>query len=274
MKYIAVLLTVFNRKEKTLACLGNLAKQQKVEGLQVGVWLVNDGCTDGTPEAVKERFPDVNVIDADGNLYWNRGMYTAWKAAAEARDYDYYLWLNDDSLLIDCALKNMLEASARCKDNAVIVAAMKSKVKGSTTYSGQRNNRMVEPNGTLQECETFNGNCVLVPQSVYKKVGNLDWTFRHAIGDMDYGYRVRKAGFKNFVAPQHLGFCENNPKLPKWARPEIPIKERFKNLYSPLGYAEPLPFFAYERRAFGLAVAIKHFITIHIRVIFPQLWKH
>lgn len=273
MKNIAVLLTVFNRKDKTLLCLENLYKQEIPQGYAMDVYLTNDGCTDGTPEAIIERFPEVHVIDADGNLYWNRGMYTAWEAAAKSRNYDYYLWLNDDSLLIDCALKKLLEAFAQCNDNAVIVAAMKSDVKGNTTYSGQKDNRLVEPNGTLLECDTFNGNCVLIPRSVYKKVGNLDWTFRHAIGDIDYGHRVRKAGFKNYVAPQHLGFCENNPQLPKWARTEVPIKERLKNLYSPLGYAEPIPFFVYERRNFGILIAIKHFITIHIRVLFPWLWK-
>ena len=38
-----------------------------------------------------------------------------------------------------------------------------------------------------------------------KRLGNLDWTYRHAIGDIDYGYRVRKAGFKNYVATGYLG---------------------------------------------------------------------
>ena len=48
---------------------------------------------------------------------------------------------------------------------------------------------------------------------------------------------------------------------------------RIKNLYSPLGYAEPIPFFLFEKRHIGFVTAVKHFITIHIRVLFPQLWK-
>lgn len=273
MRTIAVLLTVFNRKDKTLQCLQRLYAQLPVADIQVDVYLTNDGCTDGTPEAVRQQFPQVHVIDAAGNLFWNRGMYTAWKEAAR-KDYDFYLWLNDDSYLLDNALTTLLSNSSECNDRAIIVGAMKAERKNTTTYSGHNKQGKITPDGSLQECETFNGNCVLIPECIFKKVGNLDWAFHHAIGDLDYGYRTRKAGFKIYVSTKYLGVCESNPKLPAWARKEVPLVKRIKNLYSPLGYAEPIPFFHFEKRNFGLATAIKHFISIHIRVIFPQLWKN
>ena len=184
-----------------------------------------------------------------------------------------FIYGNDDSYLFDGALFTLLDNSAKCNHQAVIVAPMRLREKGVTTYSGYDGSQKITPNGKLQECEKFNGNCVLIPQCVFKKVGNLDWTYRHAIGDIDYGYRVRKAGFKNYVATGYLGICESNPKLPAWARKEIPFIRRIKNLYSPLGYAEPIPFFLFEKRHIGFVTAVKHFITIHIRVLFPQLWK-
>lgn len=99
MKSIAVLLTVFNRKEKTLQCLGNLYKQLPIQGYSVDIYLTNDGCTDGTPEAIAQKFPEVEIIHSKGNLFWNRGMYTAWKEATKRKEYDYYLWLNDDTFI-------------------------------------------------------------------------------------------------------------------------------------------------------------------------------
>ena len=99
MKSIAVLLTVFNRKEKTLQCLGNLYKQLPIQGYSVDIYLTNDGCTDGTPEAIAQKFPEVNIIHSKGNLFWNRGMYTAWEEATKRKEYDYYLWLNDDTFI-------------------------------------------------------------------------------------------------------------------------------------------------------------------------------
>lgn len=122
MKTIAVLLTVFNRKEGTLRCLANLHKMNLPDECHMDVYLTNDGCTDGTPEAVRGQFPEVNVIDGDGTLYWNRGMYTAWEAAAKAYDYDYYLWFNDDTFLFPNCIEELLDDMTSVNNQAIVVA--------------------------------------------------------------------------------------------------------------------------------------------------------
>ena len=275
MKYIAVLLTVHNRKEKTLACLSCLYNQEIPDGYSIDVYLTDDGCTDGTPEAVREQFHDVHIIKGDGNLYWNRGMYVAWEEAAKAKDYDYYLWLNDDTNLMSHCIKSLLESSIECTNKAIVVESIRSEYEDRATYGGHSllDGKLVVPNGQLQECVTMNGNCVLIPRDVYEKLGNLKWIFQHAIGDLDYGYRARKAGFKIYASKEYLGYCENHILLPAWVRPEVPIVKRIKNLYSPLGSAQPIPFFYYEYTNIGCGTAIKHFLTAHIRVLFPWLWK-
>jgi len=90
-----VLLTCFNRKEKTLACLKSIYFQMPVKELELVIYLVDDGSTDGTGEAVADEFPEVKILYGDGSLYWNGGMSLAWHTAA--LDYfDYYIWMNDD----------------------------------------------------------------------------------------------------------------------------------------------------------------------------------
>lgn len=83
---IAALLTCFNRKEKTLQCLKSLF--QVLPGCIV--FLVDDASTDGTSDAVKQLFPEVHIIRGDGNLFWSRGMFTAWKEAVKG-NYNYLL---------------------------------------------------------------------------------------------------------------------------------------------------------------------------------------
>ena len=163
MKYIAILLTVHNRKAKTLECLEYLYAQQNVAGYEWEVYLTDDGCTDCTAEEVARLYPTVNIIKGDGNLYWNRGMYTAWKAAVKAKDYDFYLWLNDDTLLFPNAIKQMLQASDQTNFNALICGATCSKDNNSVTYSGWLHNQKqaLKPNGQLQECNIVNGNFLL-----------------------------------------------------------------------------------------------------------------
>lgn len=275
MKSLAILLTCHNRKDKTLACLSSLYTCIVPEGYLFEVFLVDDGSTDSTSEAVREQFPVVNIIQGDGNLYWNRGMYLAWKTAAEFKDYDIYLWLNDDTLLFADAVKNILAVGKQTNFSAIICGATCAKDSLHVTYSGKvhSQNKLLAPNGTIQQCHMVNGNFLLVPKVIFDKVGNLDWKFRHAIGDFDYGLRAQKAGFKCYIAPQFVGTCEANPTLPKWCLKSTPLVKRFKLLYSPLGYAEPIPFFIYEHRHFGLATALKHFFSINLRALMPQLWK-
>ncbi len=272
-KRVATLLTVFNRKEKTLKCLQNLYAQLPIEDYEVDVYLTNDGCTDGTPEAVSEQFPEVNIIQGDGTLFWNRGMYTAWEAAAKG-DYDFYLWLNDDVELLEGAISTILMESSQKQDRAVIVGSMRASMSETITYGGRINKTKITPNGQLQLCDTMNGNVVLIPQAVHNKVGNLDWRYSHSLGDLDYGYRVRKVGFNIYTSSKYAGICDLNLSKPKWTRSEVPFSDRLKNLYSPLSYSDPREYFYYERRNIGILPAIMHLFTIHLHVMFPRLWDH
>lgn len=272
MKEIAVLITCHNRKEKTLACLAALYKCAIPQGYVFSVFLVDDGCTDYTAKAVSEKFPAVTIIKGNGKLYWNRGMRLAWSTAA-IKGFDYYLWLNDDTSLFKDGLIDLL-AVIENKGNDIIVCGVTQSILSDTiTYSGFKNRMMVMPNGEIQACDSFNGNIVLIPNVVYQKVGNLDNKFSHSIGDLDYGLRAKKKGIDIYITTKAIAYCENNPQLPLWCRPEKPFLTRLKFLYSPLGYSTPLEYFVYKRRHFGILIAIQHFFTIHLRLLFPKLWK-
>ena len=271
MKSIAVLLTVFNRKKQTLQCLENLFKQEIPEGYSFSVYLTNDGCTDGTPEAVKELFPQVNVIDGDGTLFWNRGMWTAWEAASKDRNYDFYLWLNDDTTLYPGALSSLLQSSEKNANRAIVVGACQDTATHSKiTYGGRNENGVVVPNGSDAEVFCINGNIVLVPQYVFKILGNLDHYYTHSKGDFDYSIRARKAGVKMYQVGVPLGSCDLHPSLDKWCDPKIPFKQRWKMLHKPNGMP-PKEIFHLEKQ-FSFIKALCHFVTVYIRCFCPSLW--
>ncbi|WP_397445425.1 glycosyltransferase family 2 protein [Polaribacter sp. R77954] len=274
-KKIAVLLACYNRKVKTLNCLKSLYEATLPREFTLDIFLVDDNSTDGTTAAVNQSYPKVNVIEGNGNLFWNRGMFKAWEVASMNYEYDFYLWLNDDVKLFKNSIVLMLEASEKTSFSSLICGPTCSEFEKTITYGGSKigEKGLVIPNGKIQECRIIHGNFVLVPRIVYDKIGNLDWSFKHAIGDFDYGLRAIKVGFKNYITSDYIGTCESNPTLPKWCLKETHIKNRFQLLYSPLGYAEPIPFFIYEKRHFGLLIAIKHFILINLRALIPQLWK-
>lgn len=108
---LAVLMACHNRRESTLLCIDRfIASKRNVEReILDQIFLVDDGSTDQTSAAVLKHFPFTNVIEGDGSLFWNGGMRLAWATACKAGDWDAYLWINDDTMLLDCAVETMLE---------------------------------------------------------------------------------------------------------------------------------------------------------------------
>lgn len=271
---IAVILTVFNRKEKTIACLHDLFSQVLPKHYHLDVFLVNDGCTDGTPEAIKEQFPCVNLIDSEGDLFWNRGMYLAWTTAAKTKEYDFYLWLNDDTFLEEQAILTLLNTSEDLHHKSIVVGSTSAFINTEVvTYGGRcKTKGLLTPQTEVIACDYFNGNIVLIPKIVYKKVGTNDPVFHHALGDFDYGLRAAKLGVKSFVAPGFLGKCDVHTNLATWCNPTKSFKQRWMAFRSPLGN-NPEEFFVFQRRHKGGAKAVFNYITNHIRVVLPTLWN-
>ena len=273
LSMLAVLITCHNRKEKTLQCLKALYAADVPEGYTFDVFLVDDGSTDGTGEAVAEQYPHVNVIYGDGNLFWNRGMHLAWETAAKKHTYDYYFWLNDDTIIRGNALVILLETSQKTNQNSIVSGTTCSSNDTTLmTYGGRdKNGQIVVPEGIIKSCEYFNGNMVLIPRNVFVKVGFNDFVFHHALGDFDYGRRALKKGINSYIAPTVVGMCNKHSNFPVWCNPNKPFIQRWKSLRTPLGQ-NPEEFFVYESRHNGLMHALFHYFTNHLRVIFPSFW--
>jgi len=271
MNSIAVLLTCHNRKARTIQCLTQLFNQNGQENFKFEVFLVDDGSTDGTADNVKILFPKVNIIKGDGALFWNRGMYIAWEKASKTKIFDFYLWLNDDTFLHEDALKILFETSKGKKDNAIIVGTISSSSNANViTYGGFNQNGIIQPNGEVQECQKFNGNCALIPHSIFQQIGNLDYHFRHTFGDIEYGMRARKAGYKLYTTSQAVGECERNEWPPLYLSSGVSLKKRLRSLYSPLGF-NPGESFYLNRNYYSFFYACIVYLKLHLNVLFPFL---
>lgn len=269
-KSIAILLTVFNRKDCTQKCLEQLREQILPEGVKFDVYITDGGSNDGTVETVKELYPGVNIQVKYG-VFWNRGMYASWEWAASKQKYDFYLWLNDDTFLYDDCIKTLYETSNTKDDKAIIVGAtVDTATRQRVTYGGRNEKGIAPINGSLTEVQHFNGNIVLVPASVYDVLGNLDYYYTHSKGDFDYGIRARKAGIKMYQVGKALGECDAHPRIDKWCDPEIPFKKRWQLMLRPNGMP-PNETFHLDAKL-NLLKAILHYFTILLRCMFPKMW--
>lgn len=277
MMKIAVLLTVFNRREVTLRGLKSLYKAIDYlgEGYQFDIYMTDDGCTDGTSDAVKKELPDVKIIHEKGNLFWNGGMRKAWQVAIDSGIYyDFYLWYNDDVCLFKSALWNIIQSAKKHKGAIMVGSMCNEDMPRKVTYGGRDNHEeLITPdNKECILCDTFNGNLVLIPESVSRKIGINDCHFRHSLGDYDYGYRASKYGLNIYVIPEYQGICNRHSKPPIWCDNTMSLKKRIMNYYSPLGNA-PKEHFYFDKKHKGLGIAILHLFSNHMRLFFPILWN-
>ena len=215
---ISVLITCFNRREQTLSSIAALKKSTSHPG-NLSIYLVDDGSRDGTSDAVRNAHPDVYIIKGDGSLYWNGGMRRAWQEAL-GKPTDFFLWLNDDLELVPSALDALLatyERLAAEDPRVIVIGKTMSQDRSRDTYGGRmRASRLsrlrFRPLAESESfCDTMNGNCVLIPARAAQEVGINSQFFRHAMGDMDYGLRARRANYRLYQSDAPVGYQDHNP---------------------------------------------------------------
>jgi len=262
---IAALITCFNRRETTLTCLRGLASQNLPGNVSVETVLVDDGSKDGTRDAVLKEFPDTRVISGDGSLYWCGGMRKAWSEAAVSKP-DFYLLLNDDTLLHQDALEGLLRITSSPEDRIIAVAAIQDPLSGEATYGGVRKSGgLVAASGREEICETFNANAVLVSNAVFRELGMFHDAYTHGMGDFDYGYAATRRGIKVIQSPDFLGKCERNDLAGTWRDRSLSLGVRWKQLRGPKG----LPFsewMTFNRRNAGWSWPIRT-VSPYVKVL-------
>lgn len=242
---IAALMACHNRVASTTQSVRSL-KAQTVPGVSVDLFLVDDGSHDGTAQAVLDILPDATILAGDGNLFWCGGVRWAFQEAM-AKGYDFYLWLNDDTMLDQGALARMLDTyravSGSSHEPTIVVGSTRDSKTGQFTYGGWTQYR--KPTGLISwtktpphmerpiACNTMNGNCVLIAQSVVDRIGNIDEAFIHNMGDLDYGLRAIKNGCRIFIAPGYYGTCSTNDQSASEAAIPRPLSVRWKQLLGP-----------------------------------------
>jgi GT2 family glycosyltransferase len=268
--HLTALLTCHNRKAKTVEALSALFSCHLGSEVRLDAILVDDGSTDGTAAAVEACFPQVHVEFGDGNLFWCRGMHLAQLCAIRGSP-DFLLWLNDDTVLAEAALSKLLLVHANEKRSTgrdvVVVGATVDPETRRLTYGGLRARSWLRRfsysalplSDEPQECDAMNGNVVLVPKRVYERVGSFDPQFEHALGDIDYGLRARRAGFRVMIAPGIQGTCAANGTKGSFLDSALPVADRWSRFTGRKG----LP-----------PASWAHFVRRHAGVLWPAYFAY
>lgn len=284
MKSIAVLTTCFNRRQKTITCLTSLYKAAASAAcaIKLDIYLVDDGSNDGTAEAVSVSFPDVNIIQGDGSLFWAGGMRRAWTTALAAKvNYDSFLLLNDDVKLADDVFNILIGTHRFCLERfncpGIYVCSTADPESGKISYGGRLLNgnfifvrkTLITPSGEPLPCSMANCNILMVSANIVEKIGILDGGYIHKFADYDYTLCASKIGIPVLVCPGIGGVCRNDSPR-GWLTSKTALSARIKYLYSPvgLGYGDRLH---YLRRHFKVQLPY-YFIMLWVRTLFPVVY--
>lgn len=229
---ISVLLTCHNRKAKTQRCLASLGKalgiynnQRNHDCIELEVYLVDDGCSDGTAEAASNvvNYAQLHILHGDGSLYWAGGMRFCWREAMKRhQEWDYYLLINDDTEMMENMFEELLNAEEYIKEKYEkegVVSGITCATEDQTelTYGGDvivnrffSTKRRLYPTGVPQLCDLTNANILLVPTSVVDKIGIFYDGYIHGSADSDYSQMARRKGVPVMLTANFCGKCDQD----------------------------------------------------------------
>ncbi len=199
--------------------------------------VVDNGSSDGTPDVVRELFPEATVIEQA-----NLGLAAGWNAGMAAAAGRYALILNADAWLNEGSLERLVRFADARPEAAVIGpkllnvdGTLQRSVRGVPTLWRLATEyfflRKLAPRSRLlnafyaggfahdeeREVEVVMGACMLVRRQAVEEVGPLDEAFFLFSEETDWCQRFRDAGWKVLFYPGaqcvHVGGASHGGRM-------------------------------------------------------------
>jgi GT2 family glycosyltransferase len=228
---ISVSIVSFNTKDYLRACLTSLFARRDAGEVTLQVIVADNGSTDGSPEMVREEFPDAILVDPGGNVGYGRGN-NAGIAAASGR---YFLILNSDTEVPPgslAALRDYLDNNPKvgmagpqllwpnggnqpsCSTDPPLSVVfweqtfLHKLVPGNKVTSSYQMSNMDA--SKPQEVDQICGAGFFVRREAWEAIGGFDPEYFMYFEDIDFCIRLRRAGWPIVFLPDarithHLG---------------------------------------------------------------------
>lgn len=211
-----------NRRDDTLACLASL---EEAGDDNVRVCVLDNASTDGSVEAIRERFPWVELLPLAENLGY-AGNNNVGIAHALAQGADWVFVLNEDTILApDCMRRMMAVANADSTvgivgplvlhhDEPLVVQSAGGHVDRflRPTHLAANEGETVVPDSP-REVDWISGCAICVRAEVIRQVGMLDTRYFYYWEETEWCLRARQAGWRILLEPQarlwHKGVQRN-----------------------------------------------------------------
>ena len=221
MNELSIIIVNYNVKSYLEQALRSI--QKALKGIASEIIVVDNASSDGSGAMVRQLFPDVMLIENQGNP----GFAKANNQAIEQSQSEFICLINPDTLVQENIFRVCLDymkshpdvGMTGCKiinpDGTLQLACRRSiptpwvaftKVSGlsrlfpKSKLFGRYNLTYADPN-EITEVEAISGSFMMVRRDVVEKIGGLDETFFMYGEDLDWCYRIGKAGWKIVYLP-------------------------------------------------------------------------
>ncbi len=216
-----------NRRADTLECLASLARQTHT---RQHIIVLDNASTDGSPEAVRAEFPNVELVGLTDNQGYAGNNNVGIKLALE-RGADWVFVLNEDTVLDPGCLAALVaqgEADAKVgivgplvyhhDDQDVIQSAGGEMNTHLESWHRGQNQKDAGQYARPLASDWISGCAILVRRNVIEQIGMLDARFFYYWEEVEWCLRARKAGWGIVMTPAarlwHKGVQQNYQPKP------------------------------------------------------------
>lgn len=204
---VAIILVDYNGLKDTIECIESIEKST----VQSQIILVDNASVENDARTISQQFPEVKTIRSELNGGFSAGNNLGIRWALE-QEYEYIALLNNDTVVAP----NMLELLCQyASETSVSAPKMLYYSKPETIwYGGGKINRKTgnaehyymnqeDPGDkTVRKCDFATGCCIMIPASVFRKVGLLDERFFMYCEDSDFCLRLKENGIGINYVPE------------------------------------------------------------------------
>lgn len=177
--------------------------------------VVNNGSTDGTAKKVKEKFPQVKLI----NLKINAGVTGGRNKGIEVakKNSDFLFFFDHDMVAEKNMIANLVKVAESNKQIGIVTPKIyyygnKKRIwsagTGINVWTGKIIFRGGEDRGQYEREEEVEvaPAAILVKKELMKKIKSFDNNYFVSYEDTDFCFRAREIGFKTFYAPKAVAY--------------------------------------------------------------------
>lgn len=205
---VSIIIVSWNAKDYLVGCLMALYEEDLP---WAEIIVVDNGSSDGSPEAVEELFPEVRLIRSDENL----GFAKANNIGIMASTGKYVCLMNSDVVVLGgCleALKARMDADPEAgmvcpkilnPDMTLQPTCRRfPSIKGALLSAIGLDSRNYMPHDSLMEAEAVSGCFMLARMEAVDQAGLLDERFFFYAEDKDWCRRIINSGWKIIYLPE------------------------------------------------------------------------